>query len=97
MARALDCHGRKVPPYTPQITSFPESRLNGQFILIAIKNIIRHCLEIINRCKIHFWISIVNCRIYNDRSHFGADKVVLLSVAMEERGHYFRAAKLGKA
>ena len=28
---------------------------------------------------------------------FGADVVVLLSVAMEERGHYFRAAKLGKA
>ena len=97
MARALDCYGRKIPPYTPQITSFPKSRINGQFILIAIKNIIRYGLEIINRCKIHFRISIVNCRIYNDRSHFGADKVVLLSVAMEERGYYFRVAKLGKA
>ena len=97
MAWALDCYSRKIPPYTPQITSFPKSRVNGQFIPIAIKNIMRHCLEIINRCKIHFWISVVNRWIYNDRPHFGADKVVLLSVAMEERGYYFRAAQPRKA
>ena len=97
MAWALDCYGRKVSPYTPQITSFPKSRINGQFILIAIKNIIRHCLKIIDKGKIHFWISVVNRWIYNNRPYFGADEVVLLSVAMEERGHYFRAAKLGKA
>ena len=97
MTWALDCYSRKIPPYTPQITSFLKSGINGQFIPIAIKDIIRHCLKIIDKGKVHFWISVVNCWIYNDRSHFGADKVVLLCVTMEERGYYFRASKLGKA
>jgi len=84
MTRALDGYCCKVQAYTPKITPFPKSRINGLFLPIAIKNILRHRLERIESREIHFWISVVNGRIDHDRSHFSANKVVLLSVAMQE-------------
>jgi hypothetical protein len=96
MAWPPDGYTCKISPYTPQIPSFPEPRINGTVVPITIKNVIRHHLRIVDKCKIHFRISVVYRWIYHNRPIFGADEVVLLSVTMKQRGHYFRAAKLRK-
>jgi hypothetical protein len=85
MAGALNRYGRQVAPHPPQIASFPESRIDSQFLLVAIVHVIRHGLEIVDVGQIHFRMPVIDGWIDGHRAQFGADKVVLLGVAMEQR------------
>ena len=93
MLRAFDGHGCQVAPDTPQVPPFAKPGIDRPYVAIAVEDVVRHRLEVVDECEIHFWMPVVDRGIDDDRPRIGADEVVLRSVAVQERGNDWRTTQ----